>query len=241
MKKRTAVLFVVAGMMLNACNPLETSKPIETTAAIVETTAAAETMNDAEIVVFETESVEADSDASKGSIPGKRGDTNPLRPVQEDITLKPQKVEKKKFEADDSEVYNPGLGIAAISLTDPPEDLYHYESTSFYFDGEEWFLDIYTSAMPDGEYYAYDDQNRFFIRARYGEYQFNLFDDWVQLGFPEIDMVDDGKRLHIVMTDIRTASYTVTDFSFLSEDFYFEENTLIDVQGGNYMGSLNVK
>ncbi|MBQ6856985.1 MAG: hypothetical protein IJO13_07760, partial [Lachnospiraceae bacterium] len=113
--------------------------------------------------------------------------------------------------------------------------------TCFYYEDEEWFLDIYTSAMPDGEYYAYDDQNRFYIRARYGEYQFNLFDDWVQLGFPEIDIIDEGKRLHIVMTDIRTASYTVTDYSFMSEDFYFEETKLIDLQGSNYMGKLDVK
>jgi len=43
------------------------------------------------------------------------------------------------------------------------------------------------------------------------------------------------------MTDIRTASYTVTDYSFMSEDFYFEETKLIDLQGSNYMGKLDVK
>ena len=158
----------------------------------------------------------------------------PRLPIAEKLQgkLKPGKKE---------EVYNPGLGIVAIALTDPPEELYHYDSTCFYYEDEEWFLDIYTSAMPDGEYYAYDDQNRFYIRARYGEYQFNLFDDWVQFGFPEIDIIDAGKRLHIVMTDIRTASYTVTDYSFMSEDFYFEETKLIDLQGSNYMGKLDVK
>ena len=94
--------------------------------------------------------------------------------------------------------------------------------------------------MPDGEFFAYDDQNRFYVRARYGEYQFEIFDDWVQLGFPEIDIIDEGKTLHIVMTDIRTASYTVTDYSFMEEDFYFQENTLIDLQGINYIGDLDV-
>ena len=211
MNKRTAVLLVLAGMMLNACNPLETSKPIE------------------------TEAMAADSATTRGPIGEKHIDT--LKPIQEK-----QKLGKlEKADEDTTEVYNPGLGIVAIALTDPPEELYHYDSTCFYYEDEEWFLDIYTSAMPDGEYYAYDDQNRFYIRARYGEYQFNLFDDWVQLGFPEIDIIDEGKRLHIVMTDIRTASYTVTDYSFMSEDFYFEETKLIELQGSNYMGKLDVK
>ena len=141
------------------------------------------------------------------------------------------------------ETYNPGIkGILAQPLTDVPEELFHYDSTCFYFGDEEWFLDIYTSAPygSDG-YYEFDDQNRFYIRARYNEDQFVLFDDQVQLGFPEIDVYDDGKWLHIVMTDIRTASFSITDYSFLMDDYYFTKNELVNATGINYMTRLDVK
>jgi len=46
----------------------------------------------------------------------------PRLPIAEKLQgkLKPGKKE---------ETYNPGLGIVAIALTDPPEELYHYDST----------------------------------------------------------------------------------------------------------------
>ena len=141
MKKRTAVLLVVAGMMLNACNPLETAKPIETTAA-VSTAAASEATTSAgsALVSLETSATDAavaDAAVDKALVGKKRGETNLLRPTLEAGKLKPKAeivAEKEELPEDG---YQSLLDVMAVPLTDPPEDLYHYESTCFYYNDEE--------------------------------------------------------------------------------------------------------
>ena len=198
MKNRTAVLLVAAGMLLNACNPLETSRPIETVAAAV-----------TEAVTTVAEAASADTAALET----------------------------------EAKVYDPGLGIVANPLSDPPEELTFYWGTTFWFDDQEWSVDVYTSAEVSSDgYYGWDDQNRFYIRARNeAPDQFVLFDEWIQLGYPEIDVYDDGKRLHIILTDFRTASAVITDYSFLPEEYYFEETRLLEESGINYIGQIDVQ
>ena len=253
MKKRTAVLFVVAGMMLNACNPLETSKPLETTAATV-----TESTTEADIIAFETEAIDIDSDVSKALVGKKKGETNPLRPTAEAGSLKPKNELKPKkdteTEPDDSGSYSSDpvitedgyqsyLDVIAVPVTDPPEGLNHYNSATFWFDNLEWELEIWTSARPGADgWYSWDDQNRFYIKT-YNEAgdQFVLMDDTVALGYPSVDVYDDGKWLHIIVSDFRTASAKITDYSYLSEDNFFAKTVILEQYGVNYMTGIEVR
>jgi len=249
MKKRTAVLFVVAGMMLNACNPLETSKPLETTAATV-----TESTPAADIVAFETEAVEVEPDASRAIVGKKKGEINPLRPTVEAGKLKPKAELLPKEDTDDSGSYSSDpvitedgyqsyLDVIAVPVTDPPEGLSHYNSATFWFDNQEWELEIWTSATPSADgWYGWDDQNRFYIKT-YNEAgdQFVLMDDMVALGYPSVDVYDDGKWLHIVVSDFRTATAKITDYSYLSEDNFFAKTVILEQYGVNYMTGIEVR
>ena len=249
MKKRTAVLFVVAGMMLNACNPLETSKPIETTAATV-----TESTSAADIVAFETEAVEVDPDASRAIVGKKKGEINPLRPTVEAGKLKPKAELLPKEDMDDSGSYSSDpvitedgyqsyLDVMAVPLSDPPEGLCFYQGSTFWFDNQEWDLEIWTSATPSSDgWYGWDDQNRFYIKT-YNEAgdQFVLMDDTVALGYPSVDVYDDGKWLHIIVSDFRTATAKITDYSYLSEDNFFAKTVILEQYGVNYMTGIEVR
>ena len=249
MKKRTAVLFVVAGMMLNACNPLETSKPLETTAATV-----TESTPAADIVAFETEAVEVEPDASRAIVGKKKGEINPLRPTVEAGKLKPKAELLPKEDTDDSGSYSSDpviteggyqsyLDVIAVPVTDPPEGLCFYQGSTFWFDNQEWDLEIWTSATPSSDgWYGWDDQNRFYIKT-YNEAgdQFVLMDDTVALGYPSVDVYDDGKWLHIIVSDFRTATAKITDYSYLSEDNFFAKTVILEQYGVNYMTGIEVR
>ena len=249
MKKRTAVLFVVAGMMLNACNPLETSKPLETTAATV-----TESTPAADIVAFETEAVEVEPDASRAIVGKKKGEINPLRPTVEAGKLKPKAELLPKEDTDDSGSYSSDpviteggyqtyLDVMAVPLSDPPEGLCFYQGSTFWFDNQEWDLEIWTSATPSSDgWYGWDDQNRFYIKT-YNEAgdQFVLMDDTVALGYPSVDVYDDGKWLHIIVSDFRTATAKITDYSYLSEDNFFAKTVILEQYGVNYMTGIEVR
>ena len=249
MKKRTAVLFVVAGMMLNACNPLETSKPLETTAATV-----TESTPATDIVAFETEAGEVEPDASRAIVGKKKGEINPLRPTVEAGKLKPKAELLPKEDTDDSGSYSSDpvitedgyqsyLDVIAVPVSDPPEGLCFYQGSTFWFDNQEWDLEIWTSATPSSDgWYGWDDQNRFYIKT-YNEAgdQFVLMDDTVALGYPSVDVYDDGKWLHIIVSDFRTATAKITDYSYLSEDNFFAKTVILEQYGVNYMTGIEVR
>lgn len=266
MKKRTAVLFLVAGMMLNACNPIETSKPLETTAAVINETTTAETSaaadvtagtnknTDKDVIVFETDAVEADPNTSKAIVGKKKGDTNPLRPTLESGKLKPKADGLTPKESDGNDTYSSDpvitdngyqsyLDVMAVPITDAPAGLNHYQSSTFWFDNLEWELEIWTSASPGADgWYSWDDQNRFYIRTynNSGD-QFVLMDDMVAIGYPTADVYDDGKWLHIIISDFRTATAKITDYSFLSEDNFFGKTVILEQYGINYMTGIDVR
>ena len=239
--------------MLNACNPLETSKPIETTAATV-----AESTTAADVVAFVPDSIEVDPDSSRALVRKKKGETNPLRPTAEAGKLKPKAeilVEKEtQKEVDDSGSYSEDpviteggyqsyLDVMAVPLSDPPEGLCFYQGSTFWFDNQEWDLEIWTSATPSSDgWYGWDDQNRFYIKT-YNEAgdQFVLMDDMVALGYPSVDVYDDGKWLHIVVSDFRSATAKVTDYSYLSEDNFFAKTVILEQYGVNYMTGIDVR
>ena len=76
----------------------------------------------------------------------------------------------------------------------------------------------------------------------YEDSEWELFyvflDETIQLGVPEADVwVDDQNKMHIVVRDIRTARYRVTDFVFDSEEKTFIGTDVLSREGINYMGT----
>ena len=58
------------------------------------------------------------------------------------------------------------------------------------------------------------------------------------LGMPEADAwIDDQEKLHIVVRDVRTARYRVTDFTYDSEKKEFVGNDVLNGDGINYLGT----
>ena len=129
-----------------------------------------------------------------------------------------------------------------IAREDPgsaPAGLNHYGSHCFYHGMNEWYVDFYTSAVQDSDgEFALDDSNRFFIRICSTADQYVIFDEYVQLGIPEVDVFEDASgSLHVVLKDVRSSHYEVTDFAFDNRSYGFNRNTLIEKQAVNYLGS----
>ncbi len=127
-------------------------------------------------------------------------------------------------------------------LQEIPDGFYEYQSGIFYHGGAEWSFRIETSAVPDdqGEC-AFDDSNEFRIVAANASGQYVLFEDWIQLGVPEIDIFetydDVGAELHIIVRDTRTALYRLTDFVYDAEADAFTATDILDYSGINFIGS----
>ena len=103
----------------------------------------------------------------------------------------------------------------------------------------EWELQTFVQEdmLIDGEL-AMDDRGRFLIQVSSGEDSYVLFDDTVQLGMPEADAwIDEQEKLHIVIRDVRTARYRVTDFTYDSEKKEFVGNDVLNGDGINYLGT----
>ena len=76
----------------------------------------------------------------------------------------------------------------------------------------------------------------------YEDSEWELFyvflDETIQLGVPEADVwVDDQNKMHIVIRDVRTARYRVTDFVFDSEEKTFIGTDVLSGEGINYIGT----
>ena len=68
-----------------------------------------------------------------------------------------------------------------------------------------------------------------------GDGAYTLFDDRVQLGIPAGEAwMDTENRLHIVIRDVRSARYAVTDFMFDGEADAFAGEAVMDWNGINY-------
>ncbi len=111
-----------------------------------------------------------------------------------------------------------------------------YASSSFSYGEEEWELQLWAQEeMVVGGELALDDNCRFLIRAVRGDGAYTLFDDRVQLGVPAGEAwMDVENRLHIVIRDVRSARYAVTDFVFDGEQDAFVGEAVMDWNGINY-------
>lgn len=121
-----------------------------------------------------------------------------------------------------------------------PEGMTLYTSLPFFCGENEWELRMYVTEgmVIDGEL-ALDDLCRFQIRAVSGEKVYILFDEQVQLGVPASDVwTDTDSQLHIVIRDVRTARYRITDYVYNQENQQFEGRFVMDYDGINYWGEI---
>ena len=121
-----------------------------------------------------------------------------------------------------------------------PEGMTMYTSLPFFCGEDEWELRMYVTEgmVIDGEL-ALDDLCRFQIRAVSGEKVYILFDEQVQLGVPASDVwTDTDNQLHIVIRDVRTARYRITDYIYNQENQQFEGRFVMDYDGINYWGEI---
>lgn len=121
-----------------------------------------------------------------------------------------------------------------------PEGMTLYTSLPFFCGEDEWELRMYVTEgmVIDGEL-ALDDLCRFQIRAVSGEKVYILFDEQVQLGVPASDVwTDTDSQLHIVIRDVRTARYRITDYVYNQENQQFEGRFVMDYDGINYWGGI---
>ena len=114
-----------------------------------------------------------------------------------------------------------------------------YSECTFVYGDSEWKLQTFVpeDMLIDGEL-AMDDRVNFLIQAVCGEESYVLFDEMVQIGVPEADVfIDQQEQLHIILRDVRTAKYRVTDFVYDAENKKFIGKDVLNEDAINYIGT----
>lgn len=114
-----------------------------------------------------------------------------------------------------------------------------YSECPFVYGDSEWKLQTFVpeEMLIDGEL-AMDDRVNFLIQAVCGEESYVLFDEMVQIGVPEADVfIDQQEQLHIILRDVRTAKYRVTDFVYDAENKKFIGKDVLNEDAINYIGT----
>ena len=125
------------------------------------------------------------------------------------------------------------------SVKENLEGMALYSSCPFVYEDSEWQLQTFVREdMLIGDELAMDDSGHFLIQAISGEDSYVFLDETIQLGVPEADVwIDDQNKMHIVIRDVRTARYRVTDYIFDSEEKTFSGKDVLSGEGINYMGT----
>ena len=114
-----------------------------------------------------------------------------------------------------------------------------YSECPFVYGDSEWKLQTFVpeDMLIDGEL-AMDDRVNFLIQAVCGEESYVLFDEMVQIGVPAADVfIDQQEQLHIILRDVRTAKYRVTDFVYDAENRKFIGKDVLHEDAINYIGT----
>lgn len=162
--------------------------------------------------------------------------------------------EENRIEAGNTQTVQPETGAPEESQT-PEKDLAElieagisegnlegkalYSECPFVYGDSEWKLQTFVpeEMLIDGEL-AMDDRVNFLIQAVCGEESYVLFDEMVQIGVPEADVfIDQQEQLHIILRDVRTAKYRVTDFVYDAENKKFIGRDVLDEDAINYIGT----
>lgn len=162
--------------------------------------------------------------------------------------------EENRIEAGNTETVQPETGVPEESqatekdLAEPIEAGISegnlegkalYSECPFVYGNSEWKLQTFVpeEMLIDGEL-AMDDRVNFLIQAVCGEESYVLFDEMVQIGVPEADVfIDQQEQLHIILRDVRTAKYRVTDFVYDAENKKFIGKDVLDEDAINYIGT----
>ena len=125
------------------------------------------------------------------------------------------------------------------SVKENLEGMALYSSCPFVYEDSEWQLQTFVREdMLIGDELAMDDSGQFLIQAISGEDSYVFLDETIQLGIPEADVwIDDQNKMHIVIRDVRTARYRVTDYIFDSEEKTFSGKDVLSGEGINYIGT----
>lgn len=162
--------------------------------------------------------------------------------------------EENRIEAGNTETVQSETGVPEESQA-PEEDLAEpieagiseenlegkalYSECPFVYGDSEWKLQTFVpeDMLIDGEL-AMDDRVNFLIQAVCGEESYVLFDEMVQIGVPAADVfIDQQEQLHIILRDVRTAKYRVTDFVYDAENKKFIGTDVLDEDAINYIGT----
>ena len=162
--------------------------------------------------------------------------------------------EENRIEAGNTETVQSETGVPEESQA-PEEDLAEpieagiseenlegkalYSECPFVYGDSEWKLQTFVpeDMLIDGEL-AMDDRVNFLIQAVCGEESYVLFDEMVQIGVPAADVfIDQQEQLHIILRDVRTAKYRVTDFVYDAENKKFIGKDVLDEDAINYIGT----
>lgn len=114
-----------------------------------------------------------------------------------------------------------------------------YSECPFVYGDSEWKLQTFVpeDMLIDGEL-AMDDRVNFLIQAVCGEESYVLFDEMVQIGVPAADVfIDQQEQLHIILRDVRTAKYRVTNFVYDAENKKFIGEDVLHEDAINYIGT----
>lgn len=162
--------------------------------------------------------------------------------------------EENRIEAGNTETLQPETGVPEESqatekdLAEPIEAGISegnlegkalYSECPFVYGDSEWKLQTFVpeEMLIDGEL-AMDDRVNFLIQAVCGEESYVLFDEMVQIGVPAADVfIDQQEQLHIILRDVRTAKYRVTDFVYDAENKKFIGKDVLDEDAINYIGT----
>ena len=109
----------------------------------------------------------------------------------------------------------------------------------FVYGDSEWKLQTFVpeDMLIDGEL-AMDDRVNFLIQAVCGEESYVLFDEMVHIGVPVADVfIDQQEQLHIILRDVRTAKYRVTDFVYDAENKKFIGKVALNEDAINFIGT----
>lgn len=131
--------------------------------------------------------------------------------------------------------------IKGIAPAKAPESMALYSSCPFTYNGKEWELQLFVQEdmMIDGEL-ALDDRGHFLIQAVSDAQTYLFFDETVQLGIPAADvLIDAEEKLHIILRDIRSARYQITDFQYSPDKDEFIGQRVIAQDGVNYWGTVS--
>lgn len=114
-----------------------------------------------------------------------------------------------------------------------------YSECPFVYGDSEWKLQTFVpeDMLIDGEL-AMDDRVNFLIQAVCGGESYVLFDEMVQIGVPAADVfIDQQEQLHIILRDVRTAKYRVTNFVYDAENKKFIGKDALNEDAINYIGT----